>query len=82
MIKSLLKISTLAGSAVLLAACATTPVEEIAAIEVAPVLDVTVHEGDFARIEQFTTPGGVSVWLVNEPSIPIVSFSFIISLSL
>lgn len=37
-------------------------------------LDVQVHEGDFARIEQFTTPGGVSVWLVNEPSIPIVSF--------
>ncbi|MEM9739603.1 MAG: pitrilysin family protein, partial [Pseudomonadota bacterium] len=35
---------------------------------------VKVHEGDFARIEQFTTPGGVSVWLVNEPSIPIVSF--------
>jgi len=37
-------------------------------------LEIRVHEGDFARIEQFTTPGGVSVWLVNEPSIPIVSF--------
>ncbi|MEM1106841.1 MAG: pitrilysin family protein [Pseudomonadota bacterium] len=40
----------------------------------APAMAVTVHEGDFARIEQFTTPAGVSVWLVNEPSIPIVSF--------
>lgn len=37
-------------------------------------LDVRIHEGDFAEILQFTTPGGVSVWLVNEPSIPIVSF--------
>jgi zinc protease len=37
-------------------------------------LEIRIHEGDFVRIEQFTTPGGVSVWLVNEPSIPIVSF--------
>ena len=36
-------------------------------------LDVVVHEGDFAEIQQFTTPGGVSVWLVSEPSIPILS---------
>ena len=36
-------------------------------------LDVTVHEGDFATIQQFTTPGGISVWLVEEPSIPIMS---------
>lgn len=36
-------------------------------------LEVTVHDGDFARIEQFVTPGGISVWLVNEPAIPIVS---------
>ena len=83
MIRSLLKISALAGGAILLAACATAPVEdtelveEVEAIEVvpeAPDFGVIVHEGDFARIEQFTTPGGVSVWLVNEPSIPIVSF--------
>ena len=38
-----------------------------------PALDVTVHDGDFATIQQFTTPGGVSVWLVSEPSIPILS---------
>lgn len=36
-------------------------------------LDVTVHDGEFATIQQFTTPGGVSVWLVEEPSIPILS---------
>ncbi len=36
-------------------------------------LDITVHEGDFATIQQFTTPGGVSVWLVEEPSIPIMA---------
>jgi zinc protease len=36
-------------------------------------LKVDVHKGDFAEIQQFTTPGGASVWLVNEPSIPILS---------
>ncbi len=36
-------------------------------------LDVRVHEVTFARIQQFETPGGVSVWLVEEPSIPILS---------
>ncbi len=36
-------------------------------------LDVIVHDGEFATIQQFTTPGGVSVWLVEEPSIPILS---------
>ncbi len=36
-------------------------------------LDVLVHDGEFATIQQFTTPGGVSVWLVEEPSIPILS---------
>ncbi|MEL7393330.1 MAG: pitrilysin family protein, partial [Pseudomonadota bacterium] len=38
-----------------------------------PVLEVQVHDGEFATIQQFTTPGGVSVWLVEEPSIPILS---------
>ena len=38
-----------------------------------PALDVTVHDGEFAEIQQFVTPGGVSVWLVSEPSIPIVA---------
>lgn len=36
-------------------------------------LDVQVHDGEFATIQQFVTPGGVSVWLVEEPSIPILS---------
>ena len=26
-----------------------------------------------SKIEEFTTPGGIEVWLVNEPSIPIVA---------
>jgi zinc protease len=38
-----------------------------------PGLAVTVHEGEFATIQQFVTPGGVSVWLVSEPSIPILA---------
>jgi len=38
-----------------------------------PSFDVKVHDGEFATIQQFTTPGGVSVWLVEEPSIPILS---------
>jgi len=49
-----------------------TVVEVVAAPEPAP-LEVTVHSGDFAEIQQFTTPGGASVWLVSEPSIPILS---------
>ncbi|MEM6535985.1 MAG: pitrilysin family protein [Pseudomonadota bacterium] len=36
-------------------------------------MNVTVHDGTFATIQQFETPGGVSVWLVEEPSIPILS---------
>ena len=39
----------------------------------APALKVDVHKGDFATIQQFVTPGGASVWLVSEPSIPILS---------
>jgi zinc protease len=38
-----------------------------------PALDVKVHGGEFAQIQQFVTPGGVSVWLVSEPSIPILA---------
>lgn len=38
-----------------------------------PALAVTVHDGEFAQIQQFVTPGGVSVWLVSEPSIPILA---------
>lgn len=47
-------------------------VEIVTAPEPAP-LEVTVHSGDFAEIQQFTTPGGASVWLVSEPSTPILS---------
>ncbi len=43
------------------------------ATEPAPELTVDVHDGEFATIQQFTTPAGVSVWLVEEPSIPILS---------
>ena len=43
------------------------------ALDAAPALDIQVHDGEFATIQQFTTPGGVSVWLVEEPSIPILS---------
>ncbi|MCA8898100.1 MAG: insulinase family protein [Hyphomonas sp.] len=39
----------------------------------APALKVDIHKGDFATIQQFVTPGGASVWLVSEPSIPILS---------
>ncbi len=64
-----------AGFALLAAACATAPAPDAAAParQQAGSLTVEVHEGEFARIQQFTTPGGVSVWLVTEPAIPIVS---------
>lgn len=38
-----------------------------------PALEIVVHKGEFAEIQQFTTPGGISVWLVSEPSIPILA---------
>ena len=34
---------------------------------------VSVHEGSFTTIQEITTKRGISVWLVEEPSIPIVS---------
>lgn len=37
------------------------------------MMQVDTYEGEFATIQQFTTPGGISVWLVEEPSIPILS---------
>lgn len=63
---------TLVGCATPAAETAVTPEPEIVVAEPSG-LDVTVHKGDFAEIQQFTTPGGVSVWLVSEPSIPILS---------
>lgn len=38
-----------------------------------PAMAVAVHKGEFATIQQFVTPDGVSVWLVSEPSIPILA---------
>lgn len=79
--------STLFGAAALalfVTGCTTveeaTPVEAETVVDAAQTdlveasaLDVTVHDGEFATIQQFVTPGGVSVWLVEEPSIPILS---------
>ncbi|WP_084418170.1 M16 family metallopeptidase [Henriciella litoralis] len=68
-----------AASAFALVACQSAPSETIVTETVeavepeAAALEVTVHEGDFATIQQFTTPGGISVWLVEEPSIPIMA---------
>jgi zinc protease len=68
-----------AAAFALLAGCASAPEASTTAELAAPVvetgLDVTVHDGEFARIQQFVTPGGVSVWLVSEPSIPILAVS-------
>jgi zinc protease len=48
---------------------------EVEIVEEPAPLEVAVHSGDFAEIQQFTTPGGASVWLVSEPSIPILSLN-------
>lgn len=69
-----MRLSWLIGGAVAalgLAACA--PGDTTDAEDSTPALDVQVHDGEFATIQQFVTPGGVSVWLVEEPSIPILS---------
>ena len=66
----------LSAAALALTLTACGPAAETGATnETAPEtgLDVQVHDGEFATIQQFTTPGGVSVWLVEEPSIPILS---------
>lgn len=67
-------------AALALAACETFPmagdgdvVEAVAPIVADDGLAVDVHEGAFADIQRFTTPGGASVWLVSEPGIPIVA---------
>ena len=64
-----------ASAALALAACGNvSDPPNTEAGETSPTgLDVEVHDGEFATIQQFTTPGGVSVWLVEEPSIPILS---------
>lgn len=73
-----MRLSLLIGGAVAalgLAACAPgdTTVDTTGGEDSTPALDVQVHDGEFATIQQFVTPGGVSVWLVEEPSIPILS---------
>lgn len=72
----------LGAAALLLGACNLIPSQTDAADPSVvsdkpspPELSVSIHEGDFATIHQFTTPGGVSVWLVEEPSIPILSIN-------
>lgn len=67
-----------AAAALLIAACATPPAPEASLdaqpeAPAEPTLEVSLYDGDFVDIQSFTTPGGVSVWLVTEPSIPIVS---------
>lgn len=64
-----------AGAALSLAACGNVsdPQSAVGGGTASSDLDVIVHDGEFATIQQFTTPGGVSVWLVEEPSIPILS---------
>jgi len=71
-------IRLLSGAAALavIAACTTaveTPAPAAETLAAMPALSVSVHEGEFAEIQQFVTPGGVSVWLVSEPSIPILA---------
>ncbi len=69
-------LSALAGCSTLqgwFASAPEAPVAETPAEPAEPALAVTVHDGEFAEIQQFVTPGGVSVWLVSEPSIPILA---------
>lgn len=82
--KSFALLTALGPALAFLAACASAPdvpLEDAVAPEPPPAAEaaaeaafaVELHDGDFARIQHFTTPGGVSVWLVTEPAIPIVS---------
>jgi len=65
--KSLTNRILLACLLMVLPACTPSP------DEAGSDLKIKVHEGSFARIQQFETESGVSVWLVEEPSIPILS---------
>ncbi|MBY9068427.1 insulinase family protein [Hyphomonas sp. WL0036] len=65
-----------AAAALLVSACASSSVPAPHPLDVSvaePVFLIDTYDGDFVDIQQMTTPGGVSVWLVTEPSIPIVS---------
>lgn len=66
-----LKILFGGATALVLASCGQqTGGDETPAVA---AMQVDTYEGEFATIQQFTTPGGISVWLVEEPSIPILS---------
>lgn len=73
-----LKLILGAATAIALTACVSEPLptpapDALVDTVTEPEMIVDVHKGDFAEIQQFVTPGGVSVWLVSEPSIPILS---------
>ncbi|MEP1143925.1 MAG: pitrilysin family protein [Henriciella sp.] len=69
-----MRISTLvSGAALALGLTACAPTSDDGADAGTSAFEVEIHDGEFATIQQFTTPGGVSVWLVEEPSIPILS---------
>ena len=73
-----LKLILGAATAIALTACVSEPLptpapEALVETIAEPDMVVDVHKGDFAEIQHFVTPGGVSVWLVSEPSIPILS---------
>lgn len=72
----LIRLLSGAAAFAVIAACTTaveTPAPAAETLAAEPALAVTVHKGEFAEIQQFVTPGGVSVWLVSEPSIPILA---------
>ena len=62
-----LKLMMGAASALVLTACTSAPVTEPAPEALVetpaaePAIKVDVHKGDFVEIQQFVTPGGVSV---------------------
>ena len=72
----LIRLLSGAAAFAVIAACTTAveaPAPAAETLVAEPALAVTVHKGEFAEIQQFVTPGGVSVWLVSEPSIPILA---------
>jgi zinc protease len=72
MIMSRKPVFAAALAAVSLTACSSLPRTDETVVAAAPFA-IDVHKGDFTEIQQFTTPGGASVWLVSEPSIPMLS---------
>ena len=80
-----LKLILGAATAIALTACVSEPLpapDALVETVAEPEMIVDVHKGDFAEIQQFVTPCGVSVWLVSEPSIPILSLEMALRWSL